>query len=75
MSIHYWRISCIKDIDQMGSRCLMNGTSVYLNKEDPLKFGKVFFFSTVPLTMTHYLCLHHRQDICRARDKCDTLGK
>jgi len=21
------------------------------------------------------LCLHHRQDICRARDKCDTLGK
>lgn len=33
------------------------------------------FFCLLPMTMTQYLCPLHRQDICRARDKCDTLGK
>lgn len=27
------------------------------------------------MTEINYLYFHHRQDICRARDKCDTLGK
>lgn len=63
----------IKGIKQRSSRCLrMQLLKINLNEKVPLRvLGSWFFF--FPLTL--YLCCHHRQDICRARDKCDTLGK